>query len=95
MTRKKTERELEEKIEELQEKLGMATATLQQSVGGVSGQLAAQVEKVRGTSTSHLLLGCTQFQVLYLTCCSDSRQICSMPLDSARTHRWRAQSHDR
>ena len=47
MFRKKSEKEHEDKLNGLQEKFAEGTAALQQSIGGVTNQVASQVEKVR------------------------------------------------
>ena len=45
--RKKSEKEYEDKLDSVQEKLAVATATLQQSIGSITNQVASQVEKVK------------------------------------------------
>ena len=46
LCRKKSEKDYGEKLDNVHEKLAVATATLQQSIGGVTNQVASQVEKV-------------------------------------------------
>ena len=45
--RKQHEKKSKEKIDDMQEKLSVATATLQQAIGGMSAQMTSQNEKVK------------------------------------------------
>ena len=54
--RKRHEKISNEKVESLQEKLSVATATLQQALGGVSMQINAVAEKVSNLTQGNLHL---------------------------------------
>ena len=47
MFRKKSEKEYQDKLNGLQQKFAEGTTALQHSIGGVTNQVASQVEKVR------------------------------------------------
>ena len=48
---KQTQRETSGKIDDVQEKLSIATATLQQAIGGINSQMATYTEKVHTQCT--------------------------------------------
>ena len=54
--RKDHERRTQENIDHLQEKLQVATATLQQAIGGVTGHLSNHHEKVSKNIMPHFIM---------------------------------------